>query len=191
MISIEQNLFEGEHIVLHSIDVEKDSAAEVPWTTNLDYLMDYACPVQRPQSAMELQELHREHLKDMQAKRNVFPFGLHEKAGDRLIGFLRASVMVWSHGASRLVVQVGSPEDFARYGEEVLRLGLAYIFEELNQFRVTITVPEYNREMIAMLDRLGFKREVVRRDAVYRHGQYWDLYHYGLLLEEYTQMSAR
>jgi RimJ/RimL family protein N-acetyltransferase len=66
---------------------------------------------------------------------------------------------------------------------------LRFAFAELNLFRVTAIVPEYNNGAIALLQNLGFIQEVCRRQALERDGRRWDLYVFGLLSEEWRNQS--
>jgi len=62
---------------------------------------------------------------------------------------------------------------------------LRFAFAELNLFRVSAMVPEYNEAALALLKKFGFVQEVCRRKALERDGQRWDLYVFGLLSEEW------
>ena len=66
---------------------------------------------------------------------------------------------------------------------------LRFAFAELNLFRVTAMVPEYNDGAIALLQKFGFTQEVCRRSALERDGRRWDLYVFGLLNEEWRNRS--
>jgi RimJ/RimL family protein N-acetyltransferase len=62
---------------------------------------------------------------------------------------------------------------------------LRFAFAELNLFRVSAIVPEYNEGALALLHKLGFVQEVCRRRSLERDGRRWDLYVFGLLNEEW------
>ncbi len=72
-----------------------------------------------------------------------------------------------------------------------LQMLLRFAFAELNLFRVTAMVPEYNEGAIALLQKFGFTQEVCRRSALERDGRRWDLYIFGLLREEWQRREAR
>jgi RimJ/RimL family protein N-acetyltransferase len=75
------------------------------------------------------------------------------------------------------------------YGTQALRMLLRFAFAELNLFRVTALVPEYNETAIALLKKFGFTREVCRRKSLERDGRRWDLYVFGLLKDEWQSQA--
>jgi RimJ/RimL family protein N-acetyltransferase len=64
---------------------------------------------------------------------------------------------------------------------------LRYAFDELNLFRLTALIPEYNPPAIGLFSKMGFCEEVRRREALERDGQRWDLLQYGILAEEWSE----
>jgi RimJ/RimL family protein N-acetyltransferase len=66
---------------------------------------------------------------------------------------------------------------------------LRFAFAELNLFRVTAVVPEYNEGAIALLHKFDFVQEVCRRKSLERDGRRWDLYVFGLLSEEWRNQG--
>ncbi|MEL7657044.1 MAG: GNAT family protein, partial [Bacillota bacterium] len=68
---------------------------------------------------------------------------------------------------------------------EALRLLLRYAFDELNLYRVQLTVFSYNPGAIRLYEKLGFVREGVFREAVHRDGARHDMILYGLLRREW------
>jgi RimJ/RimL family protein N-acetyltransferase len=91
-----------------------------------------------------------------------------------------------------LQMGIGDPGDRRRgFGSEALELLLRYAFEELNLFRVTVLVPEYNTAAVRFFEKAGFVIEVRRREAVNRMGRRWDLLHLGLLQSDWMQSSRQ
>ena len=116
---------------------------------------------------------------------------IHAKADDRLIGTAEIYRIEWANGNCFLRLGIGAAEDRGKgYGTQALRMLLRYTFAELNLFRVSALVPEYNEAAIALLEKFGFVREVCRRKALERDARRWDLYVFGLLQEEW-QSQAR
>lgn len=76
------------------------------------------------------------------------------------------------------------------YGLDALRVLLAYCFDVLRMHRVTTQALAYNTAWQEAVERLGFKREGVERDFVYRDGAYWDRTRYALLEEAYRATVA-
>ena len=62
---------------------------------------------------------------------------------------------------------------------------LRFSFQEVNLYRLTANVPEYNPGALRLFEKFGFVTEVRRRQALNRDGRRWDMLHLGLLREEY------
>jgi RimJ/RimL family protein N-acetyltransferase len=62
---------------------------------------------------------------------------------------------------------------------------LRFVFAELNLFRISAAVPEYNEGAIALFKKFGFVEEVRRRQALDRDGRRWDMLVFGLLKDEW------
>jgi RimJ/RimL family protein N-acetyltransferase len=128
--------------------------------------------------------------KQVQEDKNLFHFMIRAKADDRLIGKAALQRVEWTNGNCFIQIGIGSAEDRRKgYGTQTLQMLLRFAFAELNLFRVSAAVPEYNQGGIALMRKFGFTREVCRRSALERDGRRWDLYVFGLLRDEW-QTSA-
>jgi RimJ/RimL family protein N-acetyltransferase len=66
---------------------------------------------------------------------------------------------------------------------------LRFSFAELNLFRATAYIAEYNEGGIALMKKFGFTEEVRRRQALDRDGRRWDLLVFGLLKDEWLNQA--
>jgi RimJ/RimL family protein N-acetyltransferase len=115
-----------------------------------------------------------------------FYFHLRTLDGDQLIGFVVLFNLKWSNQSATLAMGIGDPANWGQgYGQDALRLILNYAFNELNLFRVSLTVLDYNTRAIRAYERAGFVREGVMRQAVQRENQRHDLILYGILRDEW------
>ena len=71
------------------------------------------------------------------------------------------------------------------YGREALNLLLRFAFGEINLFRLTAVIPEYNQAAMGLFQQAGFSEEVRRRQAIHRDGQRWDSIHFGIFSREW------
>ena len=188
---IDQSLFEGEHICLGPIDHEKDPEIESRWTQDASYLRLISLHPALPASPAQIKKRYEAIEKDQDEKKNLYYFTLRMLGDDRLIGFARLQWIEWSNGAGFIELGIGDLNDRLQgYGSEALRLLLRFAFDELNLYRLTAIIPEYNAIALHVFSKAGFIEEVRRRQSVNRDGRRWDLLHLGILNEEWRARLA-
>lgn len=81
----------------------------------------------------------------------------------------------------------GSDEVRGRgYGAQALSLLMNFAFRDVGLHRLTADVLEYNAASMALhTEKLGWTREGISRQHVWRDGQYWDVVQLGILRDEY------
>ncbi len=88
-------------------------------------------------------------------------------------------------GTAWLSFWITPSEQGKGYGTAAARLAVEYTFDQRRRHKLIAHVFEGNEGSVRLLERLGFQREGVHREEVYRDGSFWDLYTYGLLADEY------
>lgn len=121
-----------------------------------------------------------------------FYFHIRTLEDDSLIGFVVLHTIKWSNQSALLAIGIGDPAYRGRgYGQDALRLTLTYAFDELNLYRVGLTVMAYNTAAIKAYARAGFVPEGAARSAVQRAGARHDLLHFGILRDEWLARRTR
>lgn len=191
MMSIQTQLFNGQHICLAPIDHEKDAEIQARWTNDPDYLRAvYPEPV-RPKSVAQMKKKLEAIEKEVEEDKNQFYFTLRLRSDDRLIGFAQIYWIEWSHGNGWLRLAIGDAQDRGRgYGTDALHLLMNYAFNELNLHRLTAVVMEDNPRALKFFLANGFIQEVRRRQAIQRDDRRWDVIHLGLLKSEWQAYSG-
>lgn len=83
-------------------------------------------------------------------------------------------------------IALASPEHYGKgYGTEAARLMLAYGFESLELHRIELEVFAFNARAMHVYEKLGFRREGVRREVLFMDGRYHDAVVMGLLRREF------
>jgi len=186
MFDIQTQLFEGEEIRFGPIDYEKDPAIESKWTHDAEFMRLYDIAPARPLSAAMVKKQYEKLEKQMEEDKNLYYFAIRAREDDRLIGKATIQWIEWANGNGVLRLGIGDTEDRRKgYGTKALRMLLRFAFAELNLYRVTATVPEYNTAAIAFLKKAGFTEEVCRRKALERDSRRWDFLTFGLLKDEW------
>ena len=186
MLNIQTQLFEGQDVRLGPIDHETHPEIESKWTHDAEFmrLMDRK-PV-RPLSPALMKKEYESIEKKMDEDRNLYYFTIRAREDDRLIGKALIQWIDWANGNGWIVLGIGAAEDRQRgLGSQVMRLLLHFAFAELNLYRVSAGVPEYNEAAIRLLRKFGFVEEIRRRQAADRDGRRWDTLTFGLLRSEW------
>lgn len=187
MFDIQTQLFEGRDIRFGPIDHEKDPEIESRWTHDSDFMRLYEIDPARPMSVAMLKKKYEKLEKEIEESKNIFYFAIRAREDDRLIGKAVINRIEWSNGNGWIELGIGSVDDRRKsYGAQAAQMLLRFAFAELNLFRVTARVPEYNEAGIALLRKFGFTEEVRRRQALDRDGCRWDLLVFGLLKNEWA-----
>ena len=190
MFDIETQLFEAKDVRLGPIDHEKDPQIESKWTHNSDFLRMYEFDPARPMSAAMVKKGYEKLEKEIEEDKNLFYFAIRAREDDRLIGRALVHRIEWSNGNGWIRLGIGAEEDRHRgYGSQALGMLIRFAFAELNLFRVTAAVQEYNEPAIALLQKFGFVEEVRRRQALDRDGRRWDLLVFGLLKDDWVDQA--
>jgi RimJ/RimL family protein N-acetyltransferase len=187
---IHTQLFESPNLRLTSVDPEQDSKVETGWTYDLDYAQGLLETPVRPLGALELKKHHEEEQKRADDRGNQFYFAIRLKEDNQLAGFLRFPFIFWVHSSAWLRLGIADPAILARFGREALEMALRYSFSELNLYRVETALPDYQHDMIGLLEDAGFLMEVRRRQVFFRNGRYYDALHFGLLQSEWKANLA-
>jgi len=190
MFDIATQLFEGSDIRFGPIDYEKDPEIESKWTHNAEFMRLYEIEPARPMSVAIVKKQYEKLEKRIEENKNLYHFTIRARADDRLIGKAVIQRVEWANGNCSIRLGIGAAEDRRKgYGTQALKMLLRFVFAELNLFRVTAYVPEYNEGATALLNNFGFVEEVRRRQALERDGRRWDLFVFGLLKDEWLNQA--
>jgi RimJ/RimL family protein N-acetyltransferase len=190
MFDIQTQLFEGQDIRFGPIDIEKDAEIESKWTHDSDFMRMMEVTPARPISAALVKKQYEKLEKQMEDSKNIYYFTIRAREDDHLIGKAAIQWIEWANGNGFLRVGIGAAEDRRKgYGTQALQMLLRFAFAELNLFRVSAIVPEYNQGAIALMKKFGFVQEVSRRKSLERDNRRWDLYVFGLLRDEWQEQA--
>ncbi len=190
MFDIQTQLFEGQDICFGPIDHEKDAVIESEWTHDSEFMRLMEIDPARPMSAAMIKKQYEKLEKQIEEEKNLFHFMIRAKTDERLIGKASIQRIEWTNGNGFIQLGMGAAEDRRKgYGTQALRMLLRFAFAELNLFRVSAVVPEYNAGAVALLQKFGFVQEVCRRKSLERDGRRWDLYVFGLLNDEWRNQA--
>ncbi len=152
------------------------------WYEDVDFMRRFDASPAMPKTAAEVEK----YIEEQQQAPTAFPFAVRLLDGDTLIGYLEIDGILWNHGAGWISLGIGAAVYRGQgYGCAAMTLALDFAFQELNLHRLQLTVFAYNAPAIALYEKLGFQREGVYREFLYRDGQRYDMFLYGLLRREW------
>ena len=186
---IASNLLRGEKVRLTAV-TSADMPAITRWWGDPNFLRLYNTAPAMPRNDDQLSrrfDLSR-------SGDDAFLFAIRrvdEPAAEddnELIGLLELDGVVWAHRTTFVSIGIGEARYRGQgYGREAMQLALAFAFNELNLYRVCLTVFSYNDQAITLYERLGFVREGAYRQHLERDGRRYDMYLYGLLRPEWEK----
>lgn len=77
------------------------------------------------------------------------------------------------------------------YGTEATRLLVQHAFETMNLNRVWLLVYEFNERALRAYERVGFQKEGVLRQEMYRQGRYWNTILMAILREDWEARQVQ
>ena len=178
---MDPNLLRGNLVRLAALG-RSDAPMIARWSEDTSYMRlqdtHAALPRTAEQVTGELEQLNDGH--------NAIAFAIRTLSDDALIGTVGFYEIEWSNSTAWLGIGIGERANWGKgFGTEALWLALRYAFDELNFYRLTVTVIATNSRAIALYERAGFQREGVFREFGLRDGRRYDMLLYGLLRPEW------
>ncbi|MDI3547101.1 MAG: hypothetical protein PWR10_753 [Halanaerobiales bacterium] len=92
------------------------------------------------------------------------------------------------NGYGELGIVIGDLDQTSKgLGSEALELFLDFGFNQLRLNRIELVCWSYNKRAQRAYEKVGFKKEGIRRQKYFRDGRYFDEYLYGILKEEWQE----
>jgi RimJ/RimL family protein N-acetyltransferase len=180
-MTLQPGLMRGERVYLAAVEAA-DMATISGWTKDSDYVRLYDSRAAGPRTVAQISA----EIGEAQRSENAFIFGLRLRSDDRLVGLAGLDGISWPHGSTFLSIGIGEARDRGQgYGREAMALLLRFAFDELNLYRVCLTVFAYNEAAIGLYERLGFVREGTYREHLHRDGRRHDMILFGILRHEW------
>lgn len=111
-----------------------------------------------------------------------------ERENETPIGVLSLINIDFKNRNTECIIDIGEKEYWGKgYGKEGLKLLLDFAFYEMNLHRVSLKVFSFNERAIRLYTKIGFQKEGVSRQSLFRNGQWYDVIHMGLLQDDYFE----
>lgn len=117
-------------------------------------------------------------------------FAIVERKTGKTVGTCGLYLLQWVCRRGQFNILVGEPSAWDKgYGTEAARLILGYAFDKLNLNSVQLGVNADNARAVRSYEKVGFVREGVRRQFIYRDGRYYDMVLMSVLRDEYRPQA--
>jgi RimJ/RimL family protein N-acetyltransferase len=120
-------------------------------------------------------------------KDEVFELAMERKEDGRVIGFL--GFICGDHRQGEMGWALGEEYRGRGYATEAARALMDYGFNSLGLHRIHADTGTDNVASWRMMERLGMRREVLLKGAVYEEGKWDDRYVYGILADEWRDVG--
>jgi RimJ/RimL family protein N-acetyltransferase len=170
----------GERVRLRSVERE-DIPTFVRWFNDPEvrqYLLMY-----EPMSKAKEERWFEDQL-----DRKDYLFAIEAQIGEQWIhiGNTGLHQIDWKNRMAVFGIVLGEKAYWGQgFGTEATRTILRFAFEELNLHRVELEVFEFNPRAIRSYEKVGFRHEGTRRQALFRYGRYQDVHLMAILQEEF------
>jgi RimJ/RimL family protein N-acetyltransferase len=170
------------------------SAANLAWLNTLfndadeNYFDGDDPPREQPETLEETGRL-LERILHRPADADIMDFAIHRKVDDALIGCGMIAHINRYNCRCNLGISMGcDKQNWGKgYGREALQAVIAFCFMELGMNRIEAEIYEFNTRSIRLFEGLGFRREGVKRQYVYKDGVFKDEFIYSLLKEDWQE----
>jgi RimJ/RimL family protein N-acetyltransferase len=115
-------------------------------------------------------------------------FLIFSKQDNKLVGEVVINEVDRNNRCGNVRVLINRKEDFSKgYGTEAMILALNYGFGMFNLHRIELEAYPFNNRAIHVYEKIGFKREGLRRDGAYYNHKYYDMITMSFLENEFRE----
>jgi RimJ/RimL family protein N-acetyltransferase len=186
---MESSLLRGATVRLAAGNPETDSEAIAAWSRDPELLRMFDTRPARHWTARGMTAITLE-LQGENDQVNEYPFAIRRLADDQLLGIASLDAESWPRRDAWVAIAIGERANWNQgYGSDAMRLLLRFAFAELNLWRVSLVVFDYNERAQRSYLKVGFKIEGRQRERLRRDDQRYDMVFMSVLREEWLAES--
>lgn len=127
-------------------------------------------------------------LQEISGDRSRCDFFIVLKEGNEIVGDIALNDIDFSNRSCNLRLAIDNEKDCGKgCGSEAISITLDYGFGMLNLHRIELEVYSFNERAIHVYEKIGFKREGLKRDALYFNHKYHDAIYMSILDSEFNK----
>ncbi|MBC5636250.1 GNAT family N-acetyltransferase [Ornithinibacillus sp. BX22] len=175
------NLFVSRRVKLRKMEVE-DIELYHTWRNDMEVMIS-TNPALDVYSLQETKEFVEGNIVMPHSSKSYI---IEDRESTKAIGITSLINIDLKNRNAECIIDIGEKDYWGKgYGKEALTLLLDYAFLEMNLHRVSLKVFSFNERAIHLYRNIGFKKEGVSRQSIYRKGSWHDTIHMGILQQEY------
>lgn len=176
----QQKFLVGEKIYLRGVEAGDLNAEYQSWFNDAE-VCQFNSHHRFPNYPQSMQEYYDTVIKSQ----NHLVFAIVDKQTENHIGNISLQDINTIDRTAEFAIIVGNKNFWGRgVGQEAGRLIINHGFQALNLQRIYCGTTEDNMAMQKLAEFLGFKKEGVAKRAMFKNGNYRDIFLYGLLKDE-------
>lgn len=145
-----------------------------------------------PESLQEAEEYLEENLAaDLEEPGQWFQVAIRSRSGGTLLGDIGLHARDPERGQFEVGFTIDPEQQRRGYGQEAVRAALGALFGDLEAHRVIASVDPRNGASMALLPKLGFRKEAHHRRSLWLKGEWVDDVIFALLAEEWRARRER
>ena len=176
--SMSEYFIETERLGLRNLVIEDVYGEYLQWLNNAE-----TCRLNShhryPVSISEIEK----YIIDVQGSRSSITLAIIELVSKHHIGNISLQCINYIDRSAELAYLIGSDSWGKGYATEAGKALCIHAKETLNLHRLYLGTAGNNIGMQKVAEKLGFVREGIRREALYKENEYHNIYEYGLILE--------
>jgi UDP-4-amino-4,6-dideoxy-N-acetyl-beta-L-altrosamine N-acetyltransferase len=117
---------------------------------------------------------------------NSYSFAIKVKDEKKIIGICALLGIDSKNRNCELSIVIGEKDYWGKgYGKETMNILMNLAFNEFNMHKIYLRVMSFNKRAIKLYESLGFLREGVLKESIYRKGKYYDVLIFGILQSQF------
>lgn len=161
---------------------KKDVTIINKWRNNRDVVSSLGAPFRYIDISIDEQWVESYYAN----RSNSVRLSICDKKTDTTVGVVYLLSMDWIARSCEFAIMIGDVNHQGRgLGEYSTRLALLHAFNDLNLHRVYLTLLEDNSRALKLYSKVGFKREGLLRNAVFKNGRYLNLVQMAIISDEF------
>lgn len=182
------------HIITERLILKPHTPNSLNWLNqtfndpNEEYFNGDDPPKERPETLEETGKL-LDRILNRPPGADIIDYAIHLKETNEMIGCGMIALINQYNKRCSLGIGLGwNKNNWGKgYASETLRAIIAYCFTELKLNRIEAEIYEFNERSIRLFENLGFKRDGIRRQYIFKDRVFKDEYIYSLLREEWAK----